>query len=218
MTEYSNHRRALLKRLSVAGIGLSSGLHLSAAFAESLPLSQEKVKVVIAGCGLAGLATAHRLRQQLPQATITIIDAKKEHNYQPGYTLIATGVWKDTKAVKYQNADYIPKGVNWIKEAVGEFDPDANTVTTASGKKIAYDFLVVATGLRLGYEKIEGLDMKAFGQKGLGSVYASPEIAQKTWQAMDGYRQKGGRAVMTLAPTFIKCAGAPPENDLYASR
>lgn len=165
--------------------------------------------IVIAGAGLGGLAVAHRLRQALPQAVITIIDGKKEHNYQPGYTLLASGVWTDTKTVKYRNADYIPSGAKWVQEAVAEFDPDNNSVTTESGTKFSYDYLVVATGLRLGYEQIEGLDLDAFGQKGLGSVYASPEIAQKTWHAIDTYSQKGGRAVMTLAPTFMKCAGAP---------
>ncbi len=165
--------------------------------------------IVIAGAGLGGLAVAHRLRRALPKAVITILDGKKEHNYQPGYTLLASGVWKDTKSVKYQNADYIPNGVKWVAEAVAEFDPENDSVTTEGGTKFNYDYLVVATGLRLGYEKIEGLDISAFGQKGLGSVYASPEIAQKTWYAIDDYRQKGGRAVMTLAPTFMKCAGAP---------
>ncbi len=165
--------------------------------------------IVIAGAGLGGLAVAHRLRRTLPKAVITILDGKKEHNYQPGYTLLASGVWKDTKSVKYQNADYIPNGVKWVAEAVAEFDPENNSVTTEVGTKFNYDYLVVATGLRLGYEKIEGLDINAFGQKGLGSVYASPEVAQKTWYAIDDYRQKGGRAVMTLAPTFMKCAGAP---------
>lgn len=171
--------------------------------------TENTVNIVIAGAGLGGLAVAHRLRKTLPNAMITIIDGKTEHNYQPGYTLLASGVWTNTKAVKYRNADYIPKGVNWIQETVSEFDPENNTVTTASFEKIKYDYLVVATGLRLGYEAIEGLEIDAFGQKGLGSVYASPEIAQKTWHAIDHYRQKGGRAVMTLAPTFMKCAGAP---------
>ena len=67
----------------------------------------------------------------------------------------------------------------------------------------------MATGLRLGYEKIEGFEITALGQKGLGSVYYSPEAATATWQAIDVFRQKGGHAVMTLAPTDMKCAGAP---------
>ncbi len=172
-------------------------------------MKEYKPNIVVAGAGLAGLAAVNRLRKELPSANITVIDGKKEHHYQPGYTLLASGVWKSTKKVTYQNANYIPDGVKWIQSPIAAFEPDENRVRTESGEVVNYDFLVVATGLRLGYEKIEGLDVAAFGEKGLGSVYASPEIALKTWKAMDAYRQKGGRAVMTLAPTFMKCAGAP---------
>ena len=49
----------------------------------------------------------------------------------------------------------------------------------------------------------------AIGQNGMGSVYASPQAAQATWQAMDAYRAKGGQAVMTLPLGALKCAGAP---------
>lgn len=201
-------RRQLLKLLSVAGVSSVAGLSLFQP-AKSQTVINDQVSVVIAGAGMAGIATANRLRRQLPNATITLIDGKTEHNYQPGYTLLATGVWKDTQSVKYQNSDYIPSGVNWVQSFIREINPDNNQVRTENGQTIAYDFLIVATGLRLAYEKIEGLDTAAFGEKGLGSVYMNPEVALKTWQAMDAYRQKGGRAVMTLAPTFIKCAGAP---------
>ena len=72
-----------------------------------------------------------------------------------------------------------------------------------------YDFLVVATGLQLDYGQIAGMDVRAIGQNGMASVYDSPEAAAATWQAMDRFRQKGGRAVMTLPHTPLKCAGAP---------
>lgn len=204
----SYKRRQMLKLLSAAGISGIGGFSLFQQ-AKAQTIVNDKVNIVIAGAGLAGIATANRLRKQLPNAKITIIDAKTEHNYQPGYTLLATGVWKTATTVKSQNADYIPAGVDWVQSAVSEIEAPENRVRTANGQSFDYDFLVVATGLRLGYEQIEGLDVAAFGQKGLGSVYASPEVAVKTWQAMDSYRHQGGRAVMTLAPTFIKCAGAP---------
>ncbi|MDO5686214.1 MAG: FAD/NAD(P)-binding oxidoreductase [Neisseria sp.] len=198
-------RRDFLKILA-AGCVLSvlpSGMTIAAA------TSTQKARIVILGCGLAGLAAAHRLRRQLPNAEITLIDAKKEHNYQPGYTLLATGVWHDTGKVKADNADLIPKNTTWLQEAAAAIYPDQNRVETDANRSVPYDFLIVATGLRLGYEKIEGLDTAAFGQKGVGSVYHSPEVALATWQAMDAYRKQGGRAVMTLAPTDMKCAGAP---------
>lgn len=207
MNQLKASRRDFLKWLSITGATSATGLGISQlSFAESYP---HKVHVVVAGAGMGGLAVANKLRRQLPNAKITIVDAKKEHNYQPGYTLIATGVWKNIKEVKYQNHDYIAAGIDWIQEAVVEFDPDNNRLVTELGKQVNYDYLVVATGIRLGYEQIEGIELDAFGHNGLGSVYASPEIAQKTWYAMDAFRNKGGRAIMTTAPTAIKCAGAP---------
>lgn len=164
--------------------------------------------VVVAGSGLAGLAVAYRLRRLLDGARITLVDAKREHNYQPGYTLVATGIWPVSK-VQDRNADLVPAGVDWVQEAVAEFDPAANNLVTASGRRIPYDYLVVATGCHLDYAAIEGMDVSAIGRNGLASVYASAQAAQDTWQAMQAFVDKGGKAVMTLPPTAIKCAGAP---------
>jgi sulfide:quinone oxidoreductase len=167
-----------------------------------------QARIVIAGSGLAGVATANRLARELDGAKITIIDRKEEHNYQPGYTLVASGVWPVGK-VSDRNRDLIPAQVEWVREMVAEFDPDANAVITDSGRRIQYDYLVVATGLQLDYAQIEGMDVSAIGQNGLASVYPGPQAAQATWQAMDAFRQRGGRALMTLPATPLKCAGAP---------
>ena len=198
-------RRAWLGSVSGAGLALAAG-------AASTPARAERVAtqahIVIAGSGLAGLALAHRLRNDLDGAKITLIDAKEVHNYQPGYTLVATGVWPVSKTID-SNADLMPAGVEWVKDMVAEFDPAANTVVTRSGKRIRYDYLVVAVGTHQDWALIEGMDVNAIGQNGLASVYPSSDAAVATWKAMDEFRQKGGKAVMTLPNTFLKCAGAP---------
>jgi sulfide:quinone oxidoreductase len=165
-------------------------------------------RIVIAGSGLGGIAVANRLSKMLDGAKITIVDRKEEHNYQPGYTLVATGVWPVDK-VRDRNADFQPAGVEWAKDMVAGFDPAANTVVTAGGQRIPYDFLVVATGVHLDYAQIEGMDVGAIGNNGLTSVYPSPQAAQATWAAMQAFTAKGGNAVMTLPATPLKCAGAP---------
>ena len=165
-------------------------------------------RIVIAGSGLGGIAVANRLAGLLDGAKITIVDRKEEHNYQPGYTLVATGVWPVGK-VRDRNADFQPAGIDWVKDMVAGFDPAANTVVTAGGQRIAYDFLVVATGVHLDYAQIQGMDLTAIGREGLASVYPSPQAAQATWAAMQAFTAKGGNAVMTLPATPLKCAGAP---------
>lgn len=131
-------RQFLVGAAALASVGLAT----QAAQAQT---SNSRAHLVIAGAGAAGLALASRLRRAMPNATITIIDAKKEHHFQPGFTLVGAGVWSPTQVTE-RNADYMPRGVEWIEAAVAEFDPEANAVVTTTGQRIDYDFLMVATG------------------------------------------------------------------------
>ncbi|WP_119963924.1 NAD(P)/FAD-dependent oxidoreductase [Simplicispira lacusdiani] len=198
-------RRAWLAGAAGTGTALGLGLHGSPAQAARVAT---QAHIVVAGSGLAGIAVAHRLQGLLDGAKITIIDAKEVHNYQPGYTLVGSGVWPVGKVID-RNADLQPAGVEWVRDMVAEFDPAANAVVTAQGRRIAYDYLVVAVGTHQDWAQIEGMDVAAIGQNGLASVYPSSEAAVATWAAMNRFRQKGGQAVMTLPATPLKCAGAP---------
>ena len=199
-------RRRLL--FGAGALPVVAGAGLSLRSRQARAAIKTTARIVIAGSGLGGLAAANRLARELDGAKITIVDRKEIHNYQPGYTLVATGVWPVEK-VSDRNADLMPAGVEWVKEMVSEFDPEANAIVTDAGRRIEYDYLIVATGLQLDFGQIEGMDVAAIGTNGLGSVYPSPQAAQATWQAMDAYRQKGGKALMTLPATPLKCAGAP---------
>ena len=165
-------------------------------------------RIVIAGAGAAGLAAASRLAERLEGATITLIDGRKAHYYQPGFTLVASGI-KPASYVTSSTADYVPHGVEWIEERVAEIDPEGNKVVTASGRSVPYDFLVVATGLQLDYAAIEGMDESLIGQNGLGSIYHSPAAAEATWRQMSEFADKGGVGVFLRPGTEMKCAGAP---------
>ena len=185
-------------------------LGAAGAFEKSAHASTLKTRahIVIAGGGLGGIALANRLSAMLDGASISLIDSKEEHNYQPGYTLVATGIWPVDK-VRNRNADYLPSSVRWIKDMVAEFDPASNSLTTAGGQRIRYDFLIVATGLHLDYKRIKGMDVAAIGHNGLASVYPGPAAAVASWSAMQTFIAKGGRALLTLPATPLKCAGAP---------
>jgi sulfide:quinone oxidoreductase len=43
----------------------------------------------------------------------------------------------------------MPAGVDWVKAGAAEFDPDNNKITTADGRTIKYEYLVVATGMQV---------------------------------------------------------------------
>ena len=189
-----------------AAIGLAGGTLTTTARAAA-PV-RTSARIVVAGAGAAGLATASRLARRLEGAQITLIDARREHWYQPGFTLVAAGL-KPERYVVSRTADYVPREVRWIEERVAAFDPEARTVATATGKTIPYDYLVVATGLILDYAAIEGMDTARIGENGFGSHYAGPEAAAATWAAMSRFADAGGEAVFGRPDTEMKCAGAP---------
>ena len=202
----SASRRGLLKLLGAGSVAVAAGgsiLLPSAARA-----MKTRARIVIAGSGAAGLAAANRLSQALDGATITVIDRRKEHIYQPGLTLVATGVWRPGKVVD-ANRRYMPSGVEWLDAMVAEFDPEANRVITDAGQTIPYDYLLVATGLKVDFGAIQGMSPDLIGREGIGCVYDNPDHAERTWQMIDRYVNQGGTGLFTRGPGGIKCAGAP---------
>lgn len=185
----------------VAAIGWAETAHAQA------PV-KTNARIVVAGAGAAGLATASRLARRLDGARITLIDPRLEHWYQPGFTLVAAGL-KPEGYVVSGTGDYVPRDVEWVQEAVAALDPEGRAVETASGRRLTYDYLVVATGLVLDYDAIEGMDTARIGENGLGSHYAGPEAAAATWAAMSRFADEGGEAVFGRPATEMKCAGAP---------
>lgn len=201
----SSGRRSFLITGAAAGVG---SLLLKPGTVKAADKTKTSARIVIAGAGAAGLTTASLLSQQLEGAKITLIDARKEHYYQPGFTLVASGI-KPANYPVSTTAEYVPQGVDLVEEQVVEFDPEGNKVVTSSGKSYSYDFLIVATGLKLDYDAIEGLDLSQLGKNGLGSIYHSPAGAAATWQALSRFADEGGVGVFCRPNTEMKCAGAP---------
>lgn len=172
------------------------------------PAVATSARIVILGAGAAGLSLASRLSRRLEGAAITIVDPRQNHYYQPGFTLVAAGLKPAEYAVS-STAHWVPRGVDWIAEAAASIDPEARVVETAGGQRIDYDILVLATGLTLDWNAIEGFSLDLVGREGIGALYAGPDYAVKTWAAMDRFTEEGGEAVFLRPATEMKCAGAP---------
>jgi len=93
---------------------------LAAALAGASASAQARVRtqahIVIAGSGAGGIAIANRLARGLEGARITIIDGREQHLYQPGWTLVAGGIWPMERAVLHNNSRYHPRGIEWVKD------------------------------------------------------------------------------------------------------
>jgi len=161
-------------------------------------------QILIVGGGAAGLTAASQLKRARPALEVAILEPAEDHWYQPGWTLVGGGVFT-MEQTRRSEASLIPEGVTWIRDGVAGFDPATGTVSTSGGRTLAYDVLVVATGMKLCWEAIEGLT-EALGKGGVCSNY-SREHAPYTWEAIQAFR--GGNAVFTCPPMPIKCPGAP---------
>lgn len=204
MTEsFYASRRAFLA-LAAAGAA-AAALPAREVVAQSVSTN---AKIVIIGAGAAGTAMANRLVRRLEGAEITIIDPRAEHLYQPGLSLVAAGL-KPANYVVSRTTDWLPQGVSLVTERVAAVDPVAQSVATDGGAVLAYDYLIVAPGLILDHDAIEGFSLDMVGQNGIGALYAGPEYAARTWNAAARFVEEGGRAVFTRPATEMKCAGAP---------
>ena len=212
--------------IKMFGVGGAAALMATGATTE-VRASSATGKVVIVGGGLAGMSTAARLKRSAENVQITVLEPNESAtSYQPGQTLVGAGIWENADT-EYKTADFVPDGVEWVKEKAVEFDPKNSSLTTSSGKKISYDYLIIAAGIKLDYSRIEGLGItetitsrgddsavrKIIGKNGLTSIYFA-NGATDTWTEMqkfieDAKSGKKVKAVFTHPNTPIKCGGAP---------
>jgi len=195
-------RRSFVKILSAAGLLSIAGTQKAKAFS-----SKATGKIVIIGGGAAGISMAARLKHWLKEPDIQLIDPSDRQYYQPGFTLIASGVYQPDEVWKKQK-DCMPSGITWIKDSVLAVDPVWNQVITKAHGKISYDFLVLTPGLQINWTEVEGITQPTLGQGNAHCIY-DYEGAQKTWKALQDFSKTGGKGVFTDTYTKHKCGGAP---------
>ncbi len=167
-------------------------------------------KVLVIGGGTAGIMVSAQLLKKDPSLDIAVIEPADMHYYQAAWTLVGAGTF-DMAKTGHPMSSVMPKNAKWYKEYAERFEPENNKVFTKEGTELTYDFLVVAPGLVMAPELIEGLP-DALGKGNVCSNYTDPE---HTWDVIKNF--KGGNAVFTQPTTPIKCGGAPQKICYLAS-
>ncbi|WVQ80979.1 hypothetical protein IAT38_003086 [Cryptococcus sp. DSM 104549] len=172
-------------------------------------------KVVVIGGGAAGLSAANQVYnafkaqgKTLADGDVAIVDANKNHDYQPGWTIVGSGL-ADKASYRRPLDSLIGKQFAHIPQNASGFEPGANQVVLADGSKLGYDYLVVAAGLQINWDKIKGLSAALEDplKSKVSSIY-SYETADKTWDLIREFKGEG-EAIFTQPFGVIKCAGAP---------
>lgn len=164
-------------------------------------------RILILGGGVGGTLTANllvkKLRRQLEagEVTITVIDQTGQHIYQPGFMYVAMG---GERAEKLQRPErgLLDSRVALVIGEVEKVDEPTQTVHLKDGERLAYDYLVLATGSRIVPEEIEHFDTEA-------EHFYSAEAALKLRSALDAFT--GGKIVIGIAGMPYKCPPAPLE-------
>ena len=167
--------------------------------------------IVIVGGGAAGLAVAASLKSRKSSLDIAVIDPADIHYYQPGWTMVGGGIFEASDTAKTMGS-LIPRGVTWIKSAVAAFEPKDDAVILDGCRVVKYKRLIVAPGLKLAWDRVEGLEA-TLGKNGVTSNYRY-DLAPYTWNLVKNMKE--GRAIFTQPPMPIKCAGAP-QKAMYLS-
>jgi sulfide:quinone oxidoreductase len=165
---------------------------------------RNRFDVVIVGGGFAGISVAARLRRRRPGLSIAVVEPSDRHYYQPAWTLVGGGAYDIARTCRDQ-ASMIPSGVQWIRAYCMGFQPSLNIIQLGERGVVGYRMLVVAAGLQLDWDRIEGL-AATLGENGVTSNY-DYACAPYTWECIRNWR--GGRAVFTQPLPPFKCAGAP---------
>ena len=165
-------------------------------------------EIVILGAGTAGTIMANKLAQHLPRKEwhVTVVDRDNDHIYQPGLLFLPFG--------KYNARDLVrPREIllpDWVDLVLSEIDrvlPDEQEVLLASGERLPYDILIVATGTRIDPSQTDGLTGPGW-MENIFDFYTL-EGARALGLALQDW--KGGRLVLNVADMPIKCPVAPLE-------
>jgi sulfide:quinone oxidoreductase len=207
---FASRGRLFTRSLVLAGTaaGVSSyTLKNHQAHADNNKKDSKHQKIVIVGGGTGGIGVAAQLRNA-GMKDITIIDPASKHYYQPLWTLVGAGIKDKEDSVK-EMKDVIPRGVNWVQKAVATFQPESNKVTLADGTEVNYDYLVVAGGLQINWNKIPGLiEGLEKTDSGVVSIYHY-DYSEKTFKTFEKIKLHSKKMLFTVPIGLIKCAGAP---------
>jgi NADH dehydrogenase FAD-containing subunit len=163
-----------------------------------------KARVLILGGGFAALETAFLLRMRArDEVDISLVSDNENFVFRPNSIYVPFGTDPDSLLVDLAKPLH-RRDINFHHSAVEEVDPDGRLVTLASGERLRYDKLVIATGAAMAPAEVPGLSEHA------ATIWTADSMldVRKRFERV-AERQRAGEQprVLFLVPPNNKCAG-----------
>jgi sulfide:quinone oxidoreductase len=165
-------------------------------------------RLLVLGAGTAGTMVVNRLRPRLDRADwqITVVDQDDVHPYQPGFLFVPFGGYRPADVTRPRHT-LIRDGVDLVLGTIDRVEATQNTVFLADGRKLPYDYLVIATGASPRPDQTPGM----LGSQWRDSIHEFYTYDGAVALADKLRRWDGGRLVVHIVDMPIKCPVAPLE-------
>ena len=169
---------------------------------ESIPA--RRPHVVILGAGFGGLNAAQGLRNA--PVDVTVVDRRNYHLFQPLLYQVATAALSPAQiAMPIRRILARQKNATVLMEKIDGIDAQARQVITEN-RRIAYDYLVVATGARHAYF---GHDEWAETAPGLKTIGDATEIRRRILTVFEEAEVSEDPILRRKLLTFVIVGGGP---------
>lgn len=172
----------------------------------------DKPRVVVVGAGFGGLTLARALRRA--SVEVLLIDRRNYHTFQPLLYQVATaGLEPEEIAHAVRGIFQRQKNFSFRLGTVVGVDEAAKAVLLEDGDRIAFDYLVLATGVATNFFGIEGAEAHSFPLKSLPEAVALRSHIIRQFEQADRDRSLLERGALTFVvvgggPTGVEMAGA----------
>lgn len=165
--------------------------------------------IVILGSNFAGYTAAMQLSKKHKKGDdlkITVISPTSDFLYVPSLIWVPFGRRK-VEDIRFDLRPMFQKNnICFIQAKAERVDPDENLVYLPDGNTIPYDYLVVATGVRMNFDVVDGLEPSSNKIQNI----VIPKLAMKTKEAFEALVKDPG-PVIVGATQGASCMGAAYE-------
>jgi sulfide dehydrogenase [flavocytochrome c] flavoprotein subunit len=193
-------RRRWLQMTALAAAYGVSGLSRAAS-------TRAKARVVIVGAGFAGSCCALNLRQLDPTIDVTLIDPVERYVTCPMSNEVLAGL-RALTSISVSRAGASRAGIAVVGGQVDAIDSGAHSVRLQDGRSLPFDRLVVAPGIRLLWNRIEGYDAAA--SQRMPHAWQAGEQTRLLAQQLRAMND-GGVVAISVPSGLMRCPPAPYE-------